>query len=133
VDTRQNWNYSTEVLDHWTPANHTNIPRLTYLDKNQNNRESDRFLEDGSYLRIKTLQIGYSLPKNWIIKSGFDMVRIYTSFENLYTFTTYTGFNPDLGRAENDWRSGLLERGVDYGHVSYPLPRTMNCGIQLTF
>jgi hypothetical protein len=129
-----NWNYSSDILNHWTSTNHnTNIPRLTILDKNQNNRESDRFLEDGSYLRIKTVQIGYTFSKNWITKAGFDVARIYTSFENLYTFTNYSGFNPDLGRASNDWRDGLLERGVDYGHVSYPLPRTMTCGIQLTF
>lgn len=132
-DTRQNWNYSTAVLNYWTPENHSDVPRVTYSDKNDNNKESDRYLEDGSYLRLKTIQIGYNLPKIWTSKVSIDKARIFASFENLYTFTKYSGFNPDLGRASGDWRDGLLERGVDYGHVAYPLPRTMIFGFQLTF
>jgi TonB-linked SusC/RagA family outer membrane protein len=130
----QNWNYSTAVLDHWTPANpNSSEPRLTYLDKNQNDQVSSRFLEDGSYLRIKTLQIGYTIPKSWTTKAGIDQLRFFVSVDNLYTFTNYSGFNPDLGRDSNSWRDDLLSRGVDNGQVAYPLARTITGGIQLTF
>jgi hypothetical protein len=84
-------------------------------------------------LRIKTLQIGYTIPKSWTTKAGIDQLRFFVSVDNLYTFTNYSGFNPDLGRDSNSWRDDLLSRGVDNGQVAYPLARTITGGIQLTF
>jgi len=131
-NTATQWNYSKDVLNFWTPQNHSNIPRPTTLDKNHNNTESDRYLEDGSYLRFKTIQIGFTIPKKVTNKLKIDKIRIYASADNLFTFTKYKGFNPDLGRNENDWQAGILNRGVDYGHIAYPLPRTWLFGVQVS-
>jgi len=132
LNTSTQWNYSKDALNFWTPENHSNIPRPTTKDQNINNTESDRYLEDGSYLRFKTLQVGYTIPKSITNKIKIDRIRIYGSVDNLYTFTKYKGFNPDLGRHENAWQSDLLSRGVDYGHIAYPLPRTWLVGIQVS-
>ena len=122
-------NYSTSVLNAWTPENtNTNVPRVISSDPNLNNRTSTRFLENGSYLRFKTLQIGYTLPASLNSKIGISSLRVYVSADNLVTFTKYKGYNPDLGRG-----GSIFDRGVDFGHVSYPLARTMSAGLQLSF
>ncbi|HEY8657628.1 MULTISPECIES: SusC/RagA family TonB-linked outer membrane protein [unclassified Flavobacterium] len=123
------FNYSTAVLNAWTPENtNTDIPRLIASDPNVNNRTSTRFLENGSYFRIKTLQLGYTLPKSINSKIGISSLRVYVSADNLATFTKYTGYNPDLGRT-----GSIFDRGVDFGHVAYPLARTISAGLQLSF
>lgn len=121
-------NYSRETLNAWTPENHTDFPRAVINDPNYNTRTSDRFLEDGSYLRLKTLQLGYAFPAGAIEKIGAGTLRLYLSFDNLFTITGYKGYNPDLGRT-----GSILNRGVDFGHVAYPLARTANLGVQLQF
>ena len=128
-NTSLNYNYSTAVLDAWTPENtDTNIPRLIASDPNLNARTSSRFLENGSYMRIKTIQIGYTLPDNLKTQLGLASCRFYLSGDNLVTFTKYTGYNPDLGRTGT-----VFDRGVDFGHVSYPLAKTVSAGVQLSF
>lgn len=121
-------NYSKETLRAWTPENHTDFPRAVINDPNYNTRTSDRFLEDGSYLRLKSLQLGYLFPSGTLERVGAGSLRVYLSFDNLFTITGYDGYNPDLGRT-----GSILNRGVDYGHVAYPLARTANLGIQLQF
>lgn len=117
-------NYSTDMLNRWTSANtNTNVPRLNDADVN-NFKDSDRpgWLQDGTYLRINTVSLGYSLPEN-VIK-GLTKSRFYITVQNLYSFQKYTGYNPDF-------TSGVLNPGFDFG--SYPKPRTIMLGVQLGF
>jgi TonB-linked SusC/RagA family outer membrane protein len=125
--TNLEFNYSKALLNAWTSENHSNVPRAITSDPNFNNRTSTRFLEDGSYLRMKTLQIGYKLGKDLLTKLRITSLRAYISADNLFTITDYTGFNPDLGRT-----GAIGDRGVDYGHVAYPLARTISIGVQLS-
>jgi len=120
-------NYSIESYEnYWRgEGTSTEYPRPTVLDGNQNNRMSQRWLEDGSYLRIQSVQMGYTLPENIINKvPGVESLRLYVGAQNLFTFTKYTGFDPDIN---ND---GLFLRAEDWG--SYPSPRTLNAGVKLT-
>lgn len=120
-------NYAKSTLNAWTPSNQSNIPRVTANDPNLNSQTSSRFLEDGSYFRMKTVQLGYTLKDDFAKKLGISSFRTYVSADNIFTITNYTGFNPDLGRT-----GSIFDRGVDYGHVAYPLARTISLGIQLT-
>ena len=117
-------NYSTEMLDRWTPSNtNTDIPRVNSADVN-NFRNSNRpgWLQNGSYLRINTISLGYTLPENLI--KGLIKSRVYITAQNLYTFQEYKGFNPDF-------TAGVFSPGFDFG--SYPKPRTIMAGVQLIF
>jgi hypothetical protein len=117
-------NYSVDMLNRWTPTNtNTTIPRLNDDDVN-NFKDSNRpgWLQDGSYLRINTVSIGYTLPENLI--KGLARSRFYATVQNLYTFQKYTGYNPDF-------TSGVFNPGFDFG--SYPKPRTFMLGVQLVF
>jgi len=121
------FNYSAATLNAWTPENtNTNIPRAVINDPNFNDRTSSRFLENGSYFRLKTLQIGYTISSLKTI--GISSMRVYLSGDNLFTITNYSGYNPDIGRS-----GSILDRGVDFGHVAYPLARTVSAGVQVTF
>lgn len=117
-------NYSTDMLNRWTPSNtNTDIPRLNDADVN-NFKDSNRpgWLQNGSYLRINTVVLGYNLPKN--VVKGLVSSRIYVTVQNLYSFQKYTGYNPDF-------TSGVFNPGFDFG--SYPKPRTIMLGVQLIF
>jgi hypothetical protein len=117
-------NYSTDMLNRWTLTNtNTDIPRLNDADVN-NFKDSNRpgWLQDGTYLRITTVSLGYTLPAD-IIK-GLTRSRIYVTVQNLYSFQEYTGYNPDF-------TSGVFNPGFDFG--SYPKPRTIMIGVQLVF
>lgn len=123
------WNYAKSTLNAWTPENrNTSMPRAVINDPNLNSQTSDRFLEDGSYLRLRTLQVGYSLPDAMLASLRINHCRIYLSFDNLFTITNYSGYNPDLGRS-----GSVLDRGVDFGHIAYPLARTSMLGVQVSF
>lgn len=100
-------------------------PRPTVNNPNDNTRMSQRFLQDGSYLKIQNVQLGYTFNTATMARiPGVDNLRIYVSAQNLFTFTKYEGFDPDIG---ND---GLFYRGLDYG--SYPSPRTFLAGVKIT-
>ena len=114
------------VLDRWTVDNPSNEnPRVT-TSATRNGVFSDYFVEDGSYLRVRNVQIGYVLPKNLSKKLGSDYVRIYFSANNLFTLTNYMGYDPDIGSA-----GGALSSGIDYGF--YPQARTIMGGINIKF
>ncbi|MBN2699469.1 MAG: TonB-dependent receptor [Bacteroidales bacterium] len=99
-------------------------PRPTVNNPNDNTRMSQRWLQDGSYLKIQNVQLGYTFDSKILSKiPGITSLRIYLSAQNLFTFTKYTGYDPDIG---ND---GLFYRGLDYG--SYPSPRTILFGVKL--
>lgn len=125
----RNANYTNkprEILARWTGENSTNdarFPRYSFVDNNNNARVSDRYVEDGSFVKIKNLQLGYSLPAS-MTKKGLNKVRFYFQVKNAYTFTKYTGYDPEIP-------GGILETGVDRG--AYPQPRTFALGLDIKF
>lgn len=92
-----------------------------------NFRFSDRFLEDGSYLRIQNISFGYNLPRTFIEKFGLSSLKLYTNLQNVYTFTKYSGFDPEVGAINQD----ALLTGIDNGR--YPSPRIYTVGINMNF
>ena len=130
-------NSGTAVMDAWTPTNtDTDIPRAVNTDPNSNLRPSDRFLEDGSYLRIKNLSIGYTLPASLLdfTNGTIKKFRIYFSSQNLLTVTKYKGYDPEVGnRNINNFGDNerFLVNGIDYGQ--FPQPRTFLGGVQIGF
>jgi TonB-dependent starch-binding outer membrane protein SusC len=125
------FNSTTDVLNAWTPQNtNTDVPRAVDGDPNGNIRPSTRFLEDGSYLRLKNLSIGYNIPVSALqsfTKGGISKARVYVSSMNLLTFTKYTGYDPEIGSRFG----GNLTNGIDYGQ--FPAARTILFGIQVGF
>lgn len=120
-------NKTRDVLNYWTPANtNTNIPRINGNDKNDNKRISDMYIEDGSYLRLKTLQLGYNLPVSKI--SLVKNARIFVAAQNLLTITKYSGADPEIGQIN---ATNYLSRGVDIG--TYPQAKIFSLGVNLNF
>ena len=120
-------NRPSSVLDRWTePGTSDSEPRVNLDDPNQNARISDRFVEDGSYLRLKTIQIGYHLPKAWLQKAGFEKFKVFVSGHNMLTLTKYSGLDPEIGSVGSS-----LELGIDRGF--YPQARTVMGGVSVIF
>ncbi|PPK85078.1 TonB-linked SusC/RagA family outer membrane protein [Neolewinella xylanilytica] len=121
--TQRLFNVGTDILDAWTPQNtSTNVPRIARDDPNNNRRVSDRFVEDGSYLRMKALTVGYTLP---LSEGGaLSNLRLYLTGQNLVTLTGYSGLDPEIGGA-------LSETGFDNG--DYPNARSFIFGAQIGF
>lgn len=113
----------------WTPETpYNNQPRLTTSSQaGQNTLFSDRYIEDGSFLRIRNIQVGYDVPKALLRKVCINSLKVYVSADNLFTFTKYSGFNPEI---TDQWGSPL-SAGSDVG--GSPLPRTFTVGLNLTF
>jgi TonB-dependent starch-binding outer membrane protein SusC len=121
-------NQLTEASNFWTPTNtETDIPRPIGNIANQNTEISDRFIEDGSYVRVQNLTLGYSLPQALLSKAKINALKIYGSVQNLYTFTNYSGYDPEIGTFN---QSPLLS-GIDNGR--YPTPRLFSLGLNLEF
>jgi TonB-linked SusC/RagA family outer membrane protein len=117
-------NKSREVLGRWTGPGTTNdarTPRYSFTDANSNIRVSERYVEDGSFVKIKNLQLGYTFPEQ-ITKKVFSRVRLYVQVRNAFTFTKYTGFDPEIA-------GGILDTGVDRG--AYPQARTYSIGLDI--
>ena len=113
------------VVDRWTGPGSTNEhPRVT-TGQTRNNVFSSYFVEDGSFARLKNIQLGYTVPSQKLKRLKVDSFRIYTAVNNLFTLTKYQGFDPDIGSP------GVLAAGVDYGF--YPQAKTYMVGIQLKF
>jgi len=114
-------NQTTETLNRWTGEGTSNeIPRAVFNDPNKNSRPSDRYVENGSFLRIKNLTLGYTLPASLTEKAHMSSVRVYAAGLNLYTFTRYTGFDPEVGTS-----------GID--NNVYPVTATYSVGINIGF
>lgn len=103
------------------------IPRWSGNDINGNNRMSDRWIEDGSYLRIQNLSLSYNLPRAWLGKTGMQNCKVYFNAQNVYTFTGYSGLDPEIGSYNQ--QAGLSN--VDMGR--YPSPRVFTLGANITF
>jgi len=118
-------NQTTETLNRWTgPGTSNTMPRAVFNDPNKNTRPSDRYIEDGSYLRIKNLTLGYTIPKLSMKKAHITSARFYVSAQNLFTFTKYKGFDPEIN---SSGRTGI--NGID--NSVYPVTRTFTIGVNL--
>lgn len=118
--------------ERWTGEGTSNTqPRASWKAKSNNAKPSTRFLEDGSYLRLKSVQIGYSFPKQWLDKVSLDQLRIYVSGLNLYTWTAYPGLDPEMTVSDNSKSEGDRAANIDWG--TYPRSVSYNFGVQLGF
>ncbi|MEP7323187.1 MAG: TonB-dependent receptor [Saprospiraceae bacterium] len=129
------FNSYKEILNRWTPSNtQTNIPKVSLDDRNGNRRASTRWLQDGSYIRIRNISLSYNLT-NALKNYKVGGCSVYATVQNAFTFTKYTGLDPEIQANSNDTRgSGLssdLAVGIDWGTV--PAPRTMIIGLKLDF
>ncbi|MBD0836091.1 TonB-dependent receptor [Aestuariibaculum suncheonense] len=114
-------NQSTAVLDRWQGAGSSNtMPRAIFGDPNNNNRQSTRYIEDGSYLRLKNVNLSYTIPVDNFKKSFFNNATLYISAQNLFTITNYSGFDPEIG-----------PNGID--NNIYPITRTFTLGATVGF
>jgi TonB-linked SusC/RagA family outer membrane protein len=119
-------NRPSTALNRWTgPGTSNSEPRVSLSDPNQNVRISDRFVEDGSYFRLKTTTLSYQMPKSWLNKVKIEKMKIYVTAQNLLTFTNYSGLDPEIGSV-----GGSLEIGIDRGF--YPQARTILAGLSIT-
>jgi hypothetical protein len=122
----RNLNYTNRfarALDRWTGEGTSTVePRATFVDGNNNSRASDRYVEDGSFIKIKNVQLGYNFNLNE--SSVFDSVRLYLQGKNLLTITDYSGYDPEMS-------GGVLGSGIDYGN--YPTPRIVSVGLNVKF
>ena len=126
------FNKSTDILNAWSPTNQdSNIPALSTKDANNELRPSTFFIEDGAYLRVKTVQLGYTLPASIIEKIRVVKFRVYLQAQNLVTFTKYTGLDPEVGMQNYSSDNRNLDMGVDRG--LYPNSRTYTLGLNVTF
>ena len=115
------YNQTTDVLSRWHGEGTSNyMPRAVFGDPNQNNRISDRFVENGSYLRLKTISLSYNFPKEWLKVLTIENARLTLSCENVATITSYSGFDPEVGI-----------NGIDLS--TYPISRTFNIGLNFNF
>tara|TARA_R110002020_G_scaffold473448_1_gene702695 strand:- start:6125 stop:9280 length:3156 start_codon:yes stop_codon:yes gene_type:complete len=128
-------NVSLEYYNNrWTPDNHSNTYARAILDDTgtQNNRVSDHFVEDGSFLRLRNVKLGYNFPSETIGVLGLTSAKIYVSGQNLITLTGYSGWDPEIGEVTDiDGNGGVQTRGIDFG--AYPITRTFTVGVNLQF
>ena len=119
-------NYTSEWLNRWTgPGTSDHYPRVTFVDDNVNMKTvSDFFIEDGSFVRLRNSSLGYTLPSSLTNTVKISRVRFYVSAENLFTFTPYKGYDPEIG-------GGVFDNGIDRGN--YPQARTIMGGVNITF
>ncbi|MDR2085832.1 MAG: TonB-dependent receptor [Dysgonamonadaceae bacterium] len=124
------------VLNRWTPQQpSTTMPRASQKTSSHNLLISDRFVEDAAYLRFKTLSMGYTVPEKYLQKLYIQKLRIYVSGQNLFTFTKYSGYDPEIGTAtafnSQETNSPNLYKGIDNGN--YPVAGSFHAGIQISF
>jgi TonB-linked SusC/RagA family outer membrane protein len=118
---------SDDISNVYLESEGNGIPRFTSLDGNGNNRMSDRWIEDATYLRISNISLGYNFPSNWIRKIRLQSAKLYVNIQNVYTFTNYSGYDPEIGA----YNQSALLQNIDRGR--YPTPRTYTIGMNLCF
>lgn len=119
------YNWEASYIDHWTPANPNNTtPRIT--NGGHNYRVSDFFLEDGSFLRLRSVVLGYTLPRRWMQRAKINKLRIYVSGFNLLTSQKYSGYSPEFSNSDSPFAVGIDNGG-------YPLTKSYQTGLELTF
>ena len=122
-------------VNHWTPTNPSNrYARITAFDYNHNGngRPNDTYIEDGSYLRLRSLQVGYTFPSNLSSRYHITRLRLYVTGQNLFTITKYKGLDPEIGLpAQSDGSRSVATSGIDVGN--YPTSRYYTFGLNVTF
>jgi len=121
------WNWYEDPTNVRVANPGATLPRATTGDPNDNDRLSDRYIEDGSYLRVKNITLGYSFPKRWLEKARIENVRMQVNIQNLLTFTKYTGYDPEIGAST----ASVNVMGLDNGR--YPSPTVYSFGVNITF
>lgn len=120
-------NASITTLDRWqNPGDITRIPVATFGDPNGNNRISDRFIEDGSFVRIRNLTLSYDLPSNQLARLKIKNASVFITIQNLWVWSRYSGFDPEVNRDGGS----AISQGIDYG--TYPQPRMYMGGLRIT-
>jgi hypothetical protein len=124
------YNVDASLMDRWLMEGDTDDPNLARLNINDanNSLRSDRFVEDGSYLRLKNLQLEYNLPESIFGRVEITALKVFVGSDNLFTITKYSGFDPEVGIGYNN---NPLDRGID--RARYPSPRTYYVGLNLSF
>ena len=118
-------NHHTDALNYWTPTNtDTNVPRPIIGDPNANARDSNRFIENGDYLKLQNMEIGFNIPLGHV--KVIQKARVYVNGQNLFTISKYKGYDADF-----NYNDGLFSRGYDGG--SFPNPRTFSLGVLVGF
>ena len=128
------FNFGKEALDRWTPSHtNTSIPRAIAGDPNNNLRASDRFIENGAFMRLRNLSVGYTLSDDMLgFGNGFiSKVRVYVAAQNLITITKYNGFDPEIGTSFGEANQSTIGNGIDKGQ--FPQARVFRAGLQVTF
>ena len=119
------YNWEKSYADHWTPTNPSNeIPRIT--NGGHNYRVSDFFLEDGAFLRLRSVVLGYTLPQRWMQRAKINKLRIYASGFNLWTSQKYSGYSPEFSNSDNPFEVGL-------DNIGYPVAKSYQAGLEVTF
>ncbi|MEL7121279.1 MAG: TonB-dependent receptor [Bacteroidota bacterium] len=121
-------NQSVNVINRWSPTNPSNtVPRATDTDPNGNRRISNRFIEDGSFIRLRNISLGYTFPSKWMKRWRINNIRVYISAQNLVTWTDYSGYDPEIG----SFNQSPLINGVENGR--YPIARSYTTGLSVNF
>lgn len=121
------WNWYDDVTNVKVANSGTKTPRASIQDPNDNDRISDRYIEDGSYIRLKNITLGYTFPSKLINKWGLDNLRIYANIQNLLTITGYDGYDPEIGAST----ASANVYGLDNGR--YPSPTVYSFGLNISF
>ena len=121
------WNWYDDITNIRVQNAGTSMPRLSLGDPNDNDRWSDRYIEDGSYIRLKNISLGYTFPKKMIKSLGLESLRVYTNIQNLVTITGYDGYDPEIGASTQSANVFGLDNG------RYPSPTTYSFGLNVSF
>ena len=108
-------------------ASSAKVQRITQNPANDNNRVSSRFIENASYLRLKSLSLSWNVPKKWLAPLKVDWVQVYANIQNLFTITNYKGYDPELGSINQT----VTLQGID--NYRYPSQRIYNVGLKVRF
>jgi hypothetical protein len=123
---------SADVADRWrNPGDQTDMPRATLVDSNLNSFINTRWIEDGSYLRVRDISLSYNFGQNVVEKLSISGLRIYGNLKNWFTITNYSGYSPEVNRSLGGVDSVALTQGVDYG--TYPQSKTFSVGLNVEF
>lgn len=126
------YNKNSSITNAWRPDNtNTHIPRVTLDDPNNNIRPSDYYIDNASFVRLKNLKVGYTLPQGIVSKLKMDRIYFYLQGQNLFTISGYEGIDPEVGLQSYSSESRNLDMGVDRG--IYPLARTFTLGVNVSF
>jgi TonB-linked SusC/RagA family outer membrane protein len=123
---------SADIIRRWkNPGDITDIPRATLVDSNQNSFINTRWVEDGSFMRVRDISLSYNFDQNILDKLRLSGLRVYGNLKNWFTFTDYTGYSPEVNRSLSGVDQVATTQGIDYG--SYPQAKTFSVGLNIEF